>query len=307
MSLLALLGCAPATPRPRLPSLPPSFTATEVVAESVVTVFGFDGGPFVLLPERRLAAWRVEGAEARAVGPSGAGWYRAAAQGPDELWAVTATLAPEGQGSLYRLHVERAGAWEDRGPIPATSLTGLAVEGGGVGWVVGVRQLFHTVDGGASWQAVPDALAPGDVPETIGVSGPGGLLVGGSALRATTDGGATWATPLPAPVVATDGRWIVSGTSDRPRVGELVDGAVRWTGELPVGWLADRVRAGGGAEGVVRVRANKVGTSQLAVFESRDGGRTFARQRISGASDPAWVGLGEGVVAMDVERRLRAY
>ena len=89
-------------------------------------------------------------------------------------------------------------------------------------------------------------------------------------------------------------------------MGELVDGAVRFAGELPAGWLADRVR-GGGAKGVVRVRANKVGTSQLAVFESRDGGRTFTRQRISGASDPAWVGLGEGVVAMDVERRLRAY
>ena len=141
----------------------------------------------------------------------------------------------------------------------------------------------------------------------VGAVWVGVLLSGAARAQSPDDEWGTLQPPLPAPVVATDGRWIVSGTSDRPRVGELVDGAVRWTGELPVGWLADRVRAGGGAEGVVRVRANKVGTSQLAVFESRDGGRTFARQRISGASDPAWVGLGEGVVAMDVERRLRAY
>ena len=291
---MALFGCQPAPTR--LYTLPSTFTPTAVLPASE-TILGFEGGPFVPLPERRLAAHRVG---VGAVGPQGVGWYQAAAAGGGELWAVAATLSSSGSGSDYRLWVESAGAWQDRGPIPATSLTSVAVAGPGVGWAVGVNQLFRTEDGGGTWIAVPGAPAPGTVRETLAVLGRDALVLGGGALLSTVDAGATWTTLSDEPALATDGRWVVSGRAEPWRVGRIEAGAVRWIGELPAGWYPDQVGENGGSPVIV---AAQLGTTGILTTE--DGGRTF-RARRTGASNVQWVGLGPKVWWVEVDRIVRA-
>lgn len=295
--LSALFGCAAASVRP-VASLPATFTPTVVDADEGV-LYGFEGGPFEPLAARRLAAWKVGGAAPVAVGPGGPGWYRAVDSAGGETWAVVATPRADGMGSDWRLLVGSADTWTERGPIPATSVTGVVVEGGGVGWAVGVQQLWRTADGGATWAKIVGAPAPGNVAETLGVVD-GRLVLGGARLLATADAGATWATLLDGPVPATDGRWVVSGNETGLRVGKVGGAAVEARGSLPEGWVADAVRGDGET---VRVRANKLGSSRVTVYTSADGGRTFQARDLSGVSDLTWVGLGrEGVLWMDVRR-----
>lgn len=297
LTLWACLGGAPREPTTALGALPHDFTPTVVDPDAGV-IFGFGGGPFVGVSARSLAAWRL-GAEATATGPQGPGWYVAADGAGSELWAVIATAKADKSGSVYRLVVERAGRWEERGAIPATSLTALAVGEGGEGYAVGVGQLWRTADGGRSWSQVRGAPAPGQVSEQLGLVG-GRLLVSGARLLRSDDHGETWRVQHHEPVLATDGEWVVTGQTGAARVGQLAGDAVLWRGALPEGF---RPAAISGSTGGVRVLANKEGTSRLVVFTSRDGGMTFTERRLSGVSDPAWVGLGDALWWVDVERK----
>ncbi len=292
--LLALFGCTPAPSR--LYTLPTTFTPTAVLPDAA-TILGFEGGPFVPLVDRRLSAHRVG---VGAVGPGGPGWYQAAASGGGELWAVAATASASGTGSDYHLWIERSGEWSDQGAIPATSVTSVAVAASGVGWVVGVRQLLRTEDAGGTWTMIAGAPAPGNVAETLGVLGPNGLVLGGGALLSTNDKGATWRTLSNEPALATDGRWVVSGSGEPWRVGRIEAGAVTWTGALPTDWLPDAVVDVGGSP---VIRATRRGT--VALLTTEDGGRSFRAQRL-GAGDARWVGLGAKTWWVEVDRIVRA-
>ncbi len=300
LTLWACLGGAPREPTTALGALPQDFTPTVVDPDAGV-IFGFGGGPFVGVTARTLAAWRL-GAKAAATGPQGPGWYVAADGSPTELWAVIATAKADKSGSDYRLVVEGGGRWEERGPIPATSLTDLAVGEGGEGYAVGVGQLWRTADGGRSWTQIRGAPAPGQVQEQLGLVGER-LIVGGARLLRSDDHGVSWRVQHDDPVLATDGVWVVTGQTGAARVGQLNGDAVTWRGSLPEGLRPAAIA--GSAEGV-RVLANKEGTSRLVVFTSRDGGMTFTERRLSGVSDPAWVGLGDALWWVDVERRVQA-
>lgn len=300
--LLALFGCtggagAGAT---RAAQLPSTFTTTVVVSAEAPVFLGFEGGPFAPIEQRRLAAWRVDGGVPVAVGPEGPGWYQAATQVGGEVWAVAATLLPSGSGAAYRLLVGGAAGWEDRGQIPATSIGQVATDGHGAGWVVGVGQLFRTRDGGAHWEGVSGAPAPGNVAETLGMLGADELVVGGGALLRTVDGGATWRTVLPQPVLATDGTWVVSGSAERLVVSRRTGDTLTQTAEIAGGWHANAVLGFGER---VRIRATKAGS--VSVLESTDGGKTFEPVRARGLSDPHWVGLGSTVWSVDVDRVVR--
>ena len=299
LTLWACLGGAPREPTTSLGALPQDFTPTVVDPDAGV-IFGFGGGPFVDVPARTLAAWRL-GAKANATGPQGLGWYVAADGSASELWAVIATAKADKSGSEYRLVVERAGRWEERGPIPATSLTALAVGEQGEGYAVGVGQLWRTADGGRSWSQLRGAPAPGQVSEQLGLLGER-LIVSGARLMRSDDHGVTWRVQHDEPVLATDGEWVITGQTGAARVGQLSGDAVLWRGSLPQG---HRPAAIAGSPEGVRVLANKEGTSRLVVFTSRDGGMTFTERRLSGVSDPAWVGLGAALWWVDVERSVR--
>lgn len=300
--LLALFGCTGSPSATRVAQLPSTFTTTVVVSADAPVFLGFDGGPFVPIEQRRLAAWRVEGARATAVGPEGPGWYQAAAQAGGEVWAVAATLLPSGSGAAYRLIVGGAAGWEDRGPIPASSIGQVATDGHGGGWVVGVGQLYRTLDGGGRWEVVVGAPAPGNVAETMGIPEADGLVVGGGALLRTENGGLTWRTLLAEPVLATDGTWVVSGSADKLTVSRRAGDKLVKTGELAGGWQADAVFGSGD---LVRIRATKLGSGTVTVLESRDGGKTFEPVRVRGASNTHWVSLGSTVWSVDVERVIR--
>lgn len=300
LTLWACLGGAPREPTVTLGALPQDFTPTVVDPDAGV-VFGFGGGPFVGVTARTLAAWRLTGETLAATGPAGEGWYVAAEGHGAELWAIVATARADKTGSDYRLVVERDGRWEERGPIPATSLTALTVGDGGEGYAVGVGQLWRTTDGGRSWTKLSGAPMPGQVAEQLGLVD-GRLLVSGARLMRSDDHGEAFRVQHDEAVLATDGVWVVTGQRGAARVGQLSGDAVTWRGSLPEGL---RPAAIGASPGGVRVLANEEGTSRLVVFTSRDGGNTFTERRLSGVSDPAWVGLGEALWWVDVERKLR--
>lgn len=299
LTLWACLGGGPREPTTSLGALPEDFTPT-VVSPDAGVIFGFGGGPFVGVGARTLAAWRP-GVKATATGLQGPGWYVAAEGGGGELWAVIATARDDKTGADYRLVVERDGRWEERGPIPASSLTHLAVGEGGEGYVVGVGQLWRTADGGRSWSKLSGAPAPGQVAEQLGLVGER-LIVSGARLVRSDDHGQTWWVQHDEAVLATDGEWVVTGQTGPAKVGRVEGERVRWLGALPEGLRPAAIA--GTADGV-RVLVNKLGTSQLLVLTSRDGGQTFTERRLSGLSDPAWVGLGDGLWWVDVDRRVR--
>lgn len=295
MSLLTLLGCLGGSPSKVMGDLPATFTAT-VVDVPGGTVFGFDGGPFVPLPERRLAAFRLTSSGATPVGPSGAGWYRAVATAGGESWAVIATPREDKNGSHYRLVVGLGESWEERGPIPATSLTHVATAGGAVGWAVGVRQLWRTADGGASWQAVDGVLPSGGSTECVAVAGRR-VVVGAGGLVASEDAGETWTKIDDAPVLACDTAWVAARDG---RVGRIERGGVTWVSTVPEGWLAHGLWSDAGG---VWIRATRNG--QVGVFEGAAAGGGLRLHRIPGVGDPDWVGLGAPLTWMDLGRQVR--
>lgn len=287
----------------RVGSLPEGFTPTAVVAETRPIVLGFDGRAFAPLPERRLAAYRVTGGATERVGPGGSGWYATAHAAGGVLWTVVAEPRPDGEGSTYRLVVAQGDRWQERGPIPATSLTGIGTDGAAAGWAVGVGQLFHTADGGERWTRLEGAPATDSVPQPVAARGAHGALLGGDALRVSEDDGATWRTLLDRPVAATDGRWVVTGGVDDARIGCVEGSGVRWSGTLPSGWRADALAQDDA--GVLHVRARRVGTTQLAAFESTDNGTTFVLHPLPGASGAESVGVGQVTLWVDSRGTLR--
>lgn len=122
----------------RVAALDPDLVATALVEADAATVvvFGYSGGAFAAVERRHGLVLRVgaDGVVERTdLGP---GWIAAAAGAPDALWAARATLRSRGEGSDYALLVSADGgrSWSEAGPIPAGSLTALAVESAGRGW-----------------------------------------------------------------------------------------------------------------------------------------------------------------------------
>lgn len=309
MTLLAtLFGCVGGTATVA-GQLPATFTPTVVVEAGGPWVFGFEGGPFAPLTERRLAQWRPDGVGLPdgAAGPAGEGWFQGADARGDVVWAVAARKRPDVEaGSLYTLWRWQSsgpgsGTWTEGGAIPASSLTGIAVEDADSGWAIGVRHLWRTEDGGRTWNLVEGAPAAGDVPASVAVRGAGQAVVAGARLLYTADAGRSWAALSDTPVHATDGTWAVARTDSGVRVGRL-DPTVTWVGEHAGQWMPHAVAEGGGRLRVLASRADRAG---LVVLESGDGGRTFDEQRVTGATDPTWVGLGDKVWAVDTSRRVK--
>lgn len=296
--LFALFGCSSGAQL--IATLPSTFTPLHVIADSPQIVLGFEGGPFIPLPQRRLAAYEIQGQQLKAIGPTGTGWYQAGYRQGNCLWVIAATARPDGNGSLYQLWSVDPQGWHDQGLLPATSLTDLATEDGQAGWAVGVQQLYRTENAGQSWQKIQGAPAPGNVRESLGIIGPQRLFIGGGALLYTENAGNTWKSWHSEPILATDGHWALAGTTGQ-KVAKIENDHLTWISEIDAQWYPQRVQ---NTPQGLRILATKSQSSQLVVLDSKDGGQYFTVRRLTGASDPAWVGLGQEILWMDVRRKL---
>lgn len=314
--LMALLGglalaCGGGGARfKRVAALNADLAATVIIEvdAGAAVVFGYTGGAFTALDRRQVAVLRVGVDGAVNKTEPGAGWIVAAAAGPGAIWAARASLRSDGEGSNYALLVSQDGGrhWTEAGPIPAASLTALAVEGAGRGWALGVQTLLHTVDGGRTWTAVSAPLFLRGVAQGIAAPGPGVLVLGGAGLVRTTDAGQTWTRLADDDVSATDGSWVVARGKGYAQVGRIAGDSVNWTGRIDESVQPDAVRSDGER---LRIRAAPLGRDagrRVLLFESTDQGVSFQRQTVGDSGDPNMIALGgEGRTwRLDLSRRL---
>jgi hypothetical protein len=310
MVALAAFACGGSTVGTWSPvaQLPTDFTVARIVAAPDPILVGYRAsGPSPRLPDRTAAIFTVQGGTVQAPW-SATGWLVDADVAGEQVWALHATLRPDGEGSDYALVTSSDGgrSWQERGPIPATSLTRIRVEGDGCGWAHGVQFLLRSCDHGNTWGAVE---APGfrkAIGEPLAVAPGGTALLGGRMLQRTTDGGATWTPVSHDEVVATDGTFVVAR---KPlRVGRIAGDVVAWAGQVPGEYEPDGVTH---ADEEVWVRAAPLGRgagSAIVLFHSPDGGHTFQAVEARGGSDTNRVGFGpDGTVYhLDQGRQLKA-
>ncbi|MBW1881552.1 MAG: hypothetical protein JRI25_14290 [Deltaproteobacteria bacterium] len=293
----------------RVAQLPTDFTVTRIVTAPDAVLVGYRvSGPTPRLPDRTATVFTVHDGSAQSPW-SAPGWFVDADAVGDEVWALHATLRPEGEGSDYALVTSADGgrSWQTRGPIPATSLTRVRVEGDGCGWAHGVQFLLRSCDHGNTWSAVE---APGfrkAIGEPLAVAPGGTAVLGGRMLQRTTDGGSSWTPVSHDEVVATDGTFVVA--RNPLRVGRIAGDVVAWAGQVPGDYEPDGVTHVGEE---VWVRAAPLGRgagSHIALFYSPDGGNTFQTIKARGGSDTNRVGFGpDGTVYhLDQGRQLKVW
>jgi hypothetical protein len=314
LGAVLLVGCL-AAPGPMawesVATLPADFSVTDTVpvAGGAVLLVGYQvSSASAGLTARRAYIARYDGALS-APFEGQTGWIQAADASGTDAWAVHARLEPDGEGSTYELLTSGDGGatWTSGGPIPTTSLTAVAVEGGGCGWAMGVGALLRSCDSGRSWTAIE---APGccrAIAQPLVATGPGEALLGGAALLRTTDGGTTWIQLTDQEVVATDGRYVAGRAGGRIRLGRIGGAGVQWTGSLDGELLPDRLVSDGLR---VLLRAAPLGKRAgdgVLLLRSEDGGATVTEALLRGGGPTAQAGLVDPSSAwrVDGSRRLR--
>jgi hypothetical protein len=198
-------------------------------------------------------------------------------------WLVTGTRRAEGLGSDYRAlrSLDGGASWEDRGPVPARSVTRVQSLGPEEVAVLGTRALARSADAGSTWTALDATGARDGVRERLGHVG-GRLLVIGDGVRASADGGATWIEQgvAGARVFAVDGGAVVAQHAGAIKFGRMEPGGPRWRAALPDTLLPFALRVEGER---VRVLAQPGGDDTgkgLRLYESADGGATWTAWRL---------------------------
>lgn len=308
-----LVGCAGLNQEARYTGLPPNTKVTAILAlradRVLVAGHAVPGGALWPITAREPRIYTFDRGPAVLAWGEGTGWIVDADHLGDEVWAVRARLRPEGEGSLYDLLVSRdAGAsWDDRGPVPATSLTSIAVAGDGVGWAHGAYNLWRTEDRGATWTPVEAPGTRDSARERLVATGPRVALLAGPALLRTEDGGATWRTVTADPVHVTDGRFVVGPVEGGLRVGRLAADGVRWGTRSAGPLLAAQIASDGNRVTVLASEAGEAPGRGAVLLRSADGGTTIDAERVTGPLDPAFytlVGPG-GLAFVDLGRTLR--
>lgn len=312
-ALIPLLGCPAGATGPswtKVTDLPRDLKVTSIVptGPSEVVVFGYrnEGGSMPQFRSPLIVRW--DGAALSTSRDGGRGWIQAADGSGDAVWAVHAVLQDDGEGSDYALIVsaDRGRTWSEGRPIPASSLTDVAVQDGSCGWVLGVGALLRSCDAGATWQPVEATGARTGVGEPMSASADGALVLGGKSAQRTTDAGLTWSDLTEERIAATDGHRVVSRDSPGSRVGRINGGSVAWTGRLDGDLLPTAVASGGSS---VLVEASPLGSrvgSGVLLLRSTDGGATFEERLLRGSSDSAYVALAgpDAAWRVDLGRRL---
>ena len=114
-----------------------------------------EGDLLARLKARRARLSRV-GAGSLTTVWEGPGWVQALDCSGAVGALLVATLRPSGTGSDYHLWVstDAGHTWEARGPVRASSVTQVLAVGERELWVLGVGDLGHSGDGGATWTEV---------------------------------------------------------------------------------------------------------------------------------------------------------
>ncbi len=310
----ALLACAGVgTAEERHAGLPAymKVSAVLVVSPDRVLVAGhtLPDGSLGPIQAREPRIYAFERGPATLAWGEGVGWIIAAAGREGTVWAVRARLRPEGSGSLYDLLLSLDGgvSWRERGPVPATSLTSVAVAGGGTGWAHGANNLWRTEDDGVTWVAISAPGRRDSAREQLVALGPQTALLAGTSLLRTDDGGDTWRVLTTDRVDVTDGRFVGGAAPGGVRVGRLQPNGVHWGATFPGTLLAKRVVSEGER---VTVLASEVGDrpgSGPVLLRSTDGGATLAAEPVRGPLDASYYELAgpDGLVFVDQGRTLR--
>jgi len=308
--IASALGCAGWQPWGQLPD---RLKVTRVLVEGPeALVMGFidpGGGP-ERLSERAPRVFRVSSAGVQEDFAEGTGWVQAGDTLGGEVWALRARIRPEGEGSLYDLLVRPGpgAAWEARGPVPASSLAAVVIEGGGCGWALGVRSFLRTCDGGATWTPVEAPGARSGLYEPLITLGPQAALLGGRSLQLTRDGGATWRTLSDRAVAATDGHYAVARLEGGLRVGRVEGDVVTWLARYDGEYLPSAVTSSDDSLLILAVPTGSLAGRGLLLLRSDDGGASLTAERSGLHSNPAYVGLGgpELLLRVDLARRVAA-
>ena len=239
-------------------------------------------------PRRRLlaATARIVRADPGGVSTSYEGEGRIVAiDGVGLLWFAVAATLKKGKepGSNYRLlrSLDEGRAWQDCGPIPAGSVSGVLAVAEREAWVLGARTLGRTDDGGDSWRRVQAEGERHALHERLRRAGEAVALLGLGGIALTTNGGRSWSSrALPgARICDLQGTMVLGVWSDVPGVAEL-------GGSMPFATLADdceplRLAVAGN---VIRVlsRARDAGRGpEMTIHRSEDGGKSWSHQRLS--------------------------
>ena len=292
--------------------LPHRLKVTRILVEGPddALVMGFidpGGGP-ERLAERAPRVFKVGSAGVGEDFAEGTGWVQAGDTLGGEVWALRARIRPEGEGSLYDLLVRPGpgAAWEERGPVLASGLAAVVIEGGGCGWALGVRNFWRTCDGGASWAAVEAPGSRSGLYEPLITLGSQAALLGGRSLERTRDGGATWRTLSDRAVAATDGRYAVARLGGGLQVGLIEGDAVTWRARYDGEYLPSAVASSGDALLILAVPTGSLAGRGLLLLRSDNGGVTLTAERSGLHANPAYVGLGgpECIIRVDLARRV---
>ena len=298
-----LAGCTTPTWSP-VAEIPSTVVPARVLPGEAILVFGYDGADGQATPvgARRAEVWRIEGGQAARV-LDAPGWFVDADARGDRVVALRATPTEQSGVSRYLLHVseDRGQSWTDGAEVPATGLVHVRLASDDAAWVHGVGVVMLSRDAGVSWtRSHPPGTLAG-VAEAFDADG-SNVWIGGKLLRRSTDWGVTWTRAAPA-VDGTDGRFVVGGQ----QVGRLDGAEVAWTSELPERLQIDTVASEGDAVRISGFPLDAPG-SVVKVYESEDGGRSFAEVKARGDGQTGRVGLAaDGVVHVDLSGSVRVH
>lgn len=214
----------------------------------------------------------------------GAGWP-VAIDAVGKVWfAIGGVLKEAGEGSDYRLlrSTDAARTWEERGPIPAGSITQVLAVSDEEAWIRGAKTLARTTDGGATWKRVSLQGERQLFRERWRRDG-GGVAMIGDGIASTRDGGETWHyEPTPSTsVYDLDGQYVLAARDERPLIGRRAEQTEpTWFATLPLNREPLRLTVSGDTFRVLTRRADPSHGAGIKLHRSTNGGASWSQQSL---------------------------